>query len=98
MQITPVTHDDAKLCKTGAVVSGVDLNHLSDEELEELREAAHKYKVILIKNQQNLEPINQWNFITRLDPSAPQVHGHGTLKDFQKTGGLLSVSEIQRTV
>lgn len=95
MQIEPVSHNEGKLCKAGAVVTGIDLNQITDEEVQMLKNTTHKYKVILIKNQHQLEPINQWNFVTRLDPGAMQVHGHGSVKDFKKTGGLLAVSLLR---
>lgn len=90
--VKPVLHGPNKLCnQVGATVSGLDLNNVTDEDIQRLKEATYKYKVIIIKGQHDLEPINQWNLMTRLDPTAQQVHGHGKVKDFQKTGGLLAV-------
>jgi hypothetical protein len=34
--------------------------------LMKLKEATHKYKAIVIKNQHNLEPIKHWELVTRL--------------------------------
>ncbi|KAI9742918.1 MAG: hypothetical protein M1818_003647 [Claussenomyces sp. TS43310] len=90
ISVQPITHPADKLCKMGAVVTGVDLNSLSDEDLQVLKEATYKYKVIIIKAQHDLEPINQWNLVTRLDPTAPQIYGHGSMEQFKKTGGMLS--------
>jgi xanthine dioxygenase len=91
MVVKPISHGPGKLCNFGATVTGIDLNNLVDEDVTRLKEATHKYKVIVIKNQHNLEPIKHWELVTRLDPTAKQVHGHGTVKDFKKTGGFLSV-------
>jgi alpha-ketoglutarate-dependent taurine dioxygenase len=44
---------------------------------------------VVVKGQQNLEPIKQWELVTRFDPDAPQVHSHGSLKTFKATGGVL---------
>lgn len=47
---------------------------------------------MVVKGQQSLEPIKQWELVTRFDPDSPQVHSHGDMKTFSKKGGLLSVS------
>jgi xanthine dioxygenase len=90
--VKPMSHGPDKLCNFGAIVSGIDLNNLSDEDLQSIRDAVYTYKVMVIKDQHNLEPVKHWEFITRLDPNAAPVHGHGSAKDFKKTGGFISVS------
>lgn len=55
--VKPISHGPGKLCNFGATVTGIDLNDLSDEDVVILKEAAHKYKVIVIKIQHNLELI-----------------------------------------
>ncbi|RDW62288.1 clavaminate synthase-like protein [Coleophoma cylindrospora] len=92
--VTPIKHAPEKKCSMGAIITGLDLNDISDEELEQLRAATHKYQVVVIKNQHNLDPVKHWDLVTRLDPTAPNVHGHGTVKQFQKTGGLLSKRDV----
>jgi alpha-ketoglutarate-dependent taurine dioxygenase len=89
--ITPLKHSADKKCKLGATITGLDLNNISDEDLEALREATHKYQLVVIKDQHELDPVKHWELVSRLDPAAPQVHGHGTVKGFNKTGGMLSV-------
>ncbi|KAH8598047.1 hypothetical protein B0O99DRAFT_615789 [Bisporella sp. PMI_857] len=88
--IAPLKHALDKKCTLGATVMGVDLNILSDEDLEILREATHKYQLIIIKDQHDLDPVKHWEMISRLDPKAPKIHGHGSVQEFQKTGGMLS--------
>ncbi|KAL3422665.1 alpha-ketoglutarate dependent xanthine dioxygenase [Phlyctema vagabunda] len=90
MIITPIKHSPDKKCNFGATITGLDLNHISDEELQALKRATHRYQVVVIKNQHDLDPVKHWELVTRLDPAAPQVHGHGTVKEFAKNGGLLS--------
>jgi len=84
MVITP-------LCNYGATVTGLDLNDLSDENIAALKAATHKYQLIMIKDQHDLDPVKHWEMISRMDPTAKQVHGHGTVKEFAKTGGMLAV-------
>ena len=89
--ITPLKHSANKKCKLGATITGLDLNNISDEDLEALREATYKYQLVVIKDQLELDPVKHWELVSRLDPTAPQVHGHGMVKEFNKTGGMLSV-------
>lgn len=92
--VMPIKHGADKKCTFGATVTGLDLNHLSDEDLAALREATHKYQLVMIKGQHDLDPVKHWDLITRLDPDAPNVHGHGTLQQFKKVGGMLSVGYL----
>ena len=50
-----------------------------------------KHKVIIIKDQPNLEPKKQWELVKMLDPKATDGHSHGKIGDFRKKGGLLVV-------
>ncbi|USP82227.1 hypothetical protein yc1106_09501 [Curvularia clavata] len=74
----------------GAVISGLDLNDISDEDVKSLSDAIWTHKVVIVKGQKNLAPIKQWELVTRFDPEAPQVHSHGDTKTFSAKGGVLS--------
>jgi alpha-ketoglutarate-dependent taurine dioxygenase len=92
MTITPLKHAADKMCNIGASITGLDLNNMSDEELAALKEATYKYQIVMIKDQHDLDPVKHWELVTRLDPGAKtDVHGHGTVKEFAKTGGMLAV-------
>src|SRR5438045_9047887 len=88
--VKPIEHAHDKLCNFGATISGVDLNDISDEDVQAIKNAAHKYRLVVIKSQNGLDPIKHWEFVTRLDPGAKQVHSHGTAKDFTKHGGVIA--------
>jgi hypothetical protein len=45
----------------------------------------------VIKNRHELDPVKHWELVSRLDSTALRVHGHGTVKEFNMTGGMLSV-------
>jgi hypothetical protein len=49
----------------------------------------------VVKGQKELQPIKQWELVTRFDPDAPEVHSHGDIKTFSEKGGVLSVSMVQ---
>lgn len=55
--ITPLEHGADKKCTMGATITGIDLNNLSDEELEAVRAATHKYQLVMIKDQHDLKPL-----------------------------------------
>jgi hypothetical protein len=48
--VRPISHGPGALCNFSATVTGIDLNDLYEEDLMKLKEATHKYKVIVIKN------------------------------------------------
>lgn len=69
------------------------LMSLLDGDVKALKDVIWAEKVIIVKGQQDLLPIKQWELVTRFDPEAPQVHSHGTLNAFNKNGGILSVRD-----
>lgn len=93
MVITPLKHAENKKCKLGAIVTGLDLNNVSDDDLATLKEATHRYQLLMIKDQHDLNVKKHWELVTRLDPTAHEVHGHGTVEQFAKTGGMLAVGD-----
>ena len=80
MAITPLEHGVDKKCNVGATIAGIDLKNIPNEELEALRDATHRYQLVIIKGQHEPDPVKQWQLLTRLDPTTPQVHGHGTVR------------------
>jgi hypothetical protein len=64
----------------------------ADTDVDALKKAIWENKVVIVKGQKDLPPIKQWELVTRFDPDAPKVHSHGSLKTFNKQGGILSVS------
>ncbi len=67
-------------------------NH-PDENVQKLKEAVWRHKVVVVKDQSNLQPIKQWELVNRFDPTATtKTHGHGDIKTFMKRGGFLAVS------
>jgi alpha-ketoglutarate-dependent taurine dioxygenase len=66
-------------------------NAKQDVDVKALSDAIWTHKVVVVRGQQNLAPIKQWELVTRFDPEAPQVHSHGDLKEFKNKGGVLTV-------
>ncbi|KAJ5698133.1 hypothetical protein N7462_000138 [Penicillium macrosclerotiorum] len=74
----------------GARVTGIDLNDISDEDVNRLKAAVWRHKVVVVKSQPDLDPRKQWELVTRLDPKATDGHSHGNLTTFRAKGGLLA--------
>lgn len=88
--ITPMKKSPKEKHDYGAIVTGLDLNDISDADVRHLSDAIWIHKVVVAKGQKDLAPIKQWELVTRFDPNAPQVHSHGDVKTFNNKGGLLS--------
>jgi len=74
----------------GAVVTGLDLNDISEYDVAKLKEVIWSEKVVVVKGQKALDPKKHWELVTRFDPTAPQLHSHGNLETFNKKGGMLA--------
>ncbi|KAJ5785545.1 uncharacterized protein N7503_010757 [Penicillium pulvis] len=88
--VTPLERTPEQKFNFGACVTGVDLNSLSDEDVDRLKAAIWRHKVVVVKAQHNLDPKKQWDLVTRLDPNARDGHSHGNLTTFRAKGGLLA--------
>ena len=76
---------------TISIETSIALTPCADSNVKALADAIWTHKLVVVRGQQNLSPIKQWELVTRFDPEAPLVHSHGDLKTFNKQGGLLSV-------
>ncbi|KAJ6081104.1 hypothetical protein N7499_005978 [Penicillium canescens] len=88
--VAPVERTPGQKFNFGARVTGVDLNNISDEDVDRLKAAVWRHKVVVVKAQHDLDPKKQWELVTRLDPKASDGHSHGDLKTFRAKGGLLA--------
>ncbi|KAL2828963.1 hypothetical protein BDW59DRAFT_178627 [Aspergillus cavernicola] len=87
--VTPVPVPVGSNAKFGATVTGVDLNHLSNEDFDVIRQAIYTHKVVIVKDQHDLLPVKQFDFVYRLDPDAEEVHGFATEDVTDETTGVL---------
>ncbi|KAI1851583.1 hypothetical protein JX265_012335 [Neoarthrinium moseri] len=92
LEITTLPKESGKKANFGAVIDGIDLNNISNDEVQALKDAIWVNKVVVVRGQKDLLPAKQWELVTRFDPEAPQVHSHGSVQSFNKFGGLLSKS------
>ncbi|KAH8681919.1 hypothetical protein BX600DRAFT_429821 [Xylariales sp. PMI_506] len=97
-KLTPLEKTAKEKYNFGAVVEGVDLNNVTDDDVKALRDAIWTHKVVVVKGQENLQPIKQWELVTRFDPEAKQVHSHGDVKTYKSKGGVLSRPQQGREI
>ncbi|KAL2829443.1 hypothetical protein BDW59DRAFT_178416 [Aspergillus cavernicola] len=88
--VTPLERKPDERYNFGATVTGIDLNAISYEDVDRLKAAVWRHKVIVVKDQQNLDPKKQWDLVTMLDPNATDGHSHGNLSAFRAKGGVLA--------
>ncbi|KAJ5305392.1 uncharacterized protein N7443_005052 [Penicillium atrosanguineum] len=91
--VTAVKRSSEEKFNFGARVTRVDLNNISvttDEDVDRLKAAVWRHKVVVVKNQSELLPKKQWELVTRLDPKATDGHSHGSIKTFRAKGGMLA--------
>jgi alpha-ketoglutarate-dependent taurine dioxygenase len=89
--VTPLPSISGSNAKFGATITGVDLNHLSEEDFQTIRSAIYVHKVVVVKGQRDLLPAKQFDFVHRLDPAADRVHGFDTDDVTDETSGVLGV-------
>ncbi|KAL4790926.1 hypothetical protein BDV19DRAFT_393661 [Aspergillus venezuelensis] len=87
---TPLERQSGEKYNFGAAVTGIDLNNISHEDVDRLKAAVWRHKVVLVKGQSNLDPKNQWDLAKRLDPNATDGHSHGNLAHIKAKGGILA--------
>ncbi|KAF3400595.1 hypothetical protein DPV78_005026 [Talaromyces pinophilus] len=88
--VTAVDRKPDEKYNFGAYVTGVDLNDISDDDIDRLKAAVWRHKVVVVKNQANLDPKKQWELVTKFDPKATDGHSHGSIEKFRAKGGLLA--------
>ncbi|OJD32477.1 alpha-ketoglutarate dependent xanthine dioxygenase [Diplodia corticola] len=69
-KIEPIQHESWKTCDMGAVITGLCINSISDAEVQRLKEAIWKHKVVVVRDQGEMLPEKQLELVLRLDPSA----------------------------
>lgn len=70
LKITPFVNKTPKQkINFGAKVEGLDINNISDGEIEELKTTVWRHKVVVIKGQKDMLPIKQWELVVRSDVS-----------------------------
>ncbi|KAI9767087.1 MAG: hypothetical protein M1840_005875 [Geoglossum simile] len=68
----------------GAVVSNIDVEHLTDEDFSVVYDTLYRHNVVVIKNQTGLSPKAQYELTQRFDPISDS-YGHGKTLDAKRS-------------
>ncbi|KAF4554476.1 Taurine catabolism dioxygenase TauD-like protein 5 [Elsinoe fawcettii] len=83
VNIEPLSSADSN--DFGAVLSGVDIENLSDADFDVIRNALYTYQVLVVKNQLHVSPRAQYEITQRFDPDATASYGHGKTLDAKRS-------------
>ncbi|KND91005.1 putative dioxygenase [Tolypocladium ophioglossoides CBS 100239] len=83
--LTPIAHAADSGIRFGAVVSGVDINYISDDDFRIIRDALFEYQLLVFKNQGHASPKAQYEITQRFDPEAAGSYGHGKTLDAKRS-------------
>ena len=70
------------------MITGADLSNLGEQAFQKLREAVYTHNVAVLKDQGELLPAKQFEFVHRFDPDSNPKHGFGTGKGVKELGDL----------
>ena len=68
----------------GAEILNADVEHLTEEDFEVIRDVLYKSSVVVIKNQDGVSPKAQYELTRRFDP-ASDSYGHGKTLDAKRS-------------
>ncbi|PNS15292.1 hypothetical protein CAC42_5463 [Sphaceloma murrayae] len=83
--VTPLVSDPALHTALGAIVSNIDVEHLSDSDFDVIRDSLYRYQVVILKGQGHVSPKAQYEITQRFDPQATASYGHGKTLDAKRS-------------
>ncbi|KAJ4300250.1 Alpha-ketoglutarate-dependent xanthine dioxygenase xan-1 [Collariella sp. IMI 366227] len=75
--VQPLAHPEDSKLNFGAVVTGIDVENLTDSDFTLLHTALFTHQVLILKNQSHVTPHAQYLLTHRFDPLAAPSYGHG---------------------
>ncbi|RFU31473.1 hypothetical protein B7463_g4866, partial [Scytalidium lignicola] len=92
IKVAPLLASPSSKTNIGAIITGVDLNDLSEKDFQEIRKAIYVHRVVVVRGQHKLHPAKQFEFVRRIDPDSGSTHGFyglvGDKKSREKFGSL----------
>lgn len=83
LQISPLPTASNSAVDFGVQIENVDLETLSDEDFDLIRNAVYNHHVVVLKGQQGLSPKAQYELTRRFDPASDN-YGHGKTLDAKR--------------
>lgn len=77
MKLSPLPSDKRIDDTFGAIVEGVDIEALTDEQFQEISDKLYKHQVLVFKKQGHVSPKTQYELTRRFDPES-DTYGHGS--------------------
>ncbi|POM65564.1 Clavaminate synthase-like protein [Phytophthora palmivora] len=84
IQVTPIQAPEGSAVDFGATISNVDLENLTDENFNIIRNALYNEHVVVLKNQQGVSPRAQYELTKRFDQTAT-TYGHDKTLDVKRS-------------
>ncbi|MBE7180657.1 MAG: TauD/TfdA family dioxygenase [Terriglobus roseus] len=85
IEVTPVQHPEGSRRNLGAVATNVDVNNLSEQDWDTIREALYQHSVLVLKDQAKATPKAQYELTKRFDPTCEGGYGHGKTIDAKRS-------------
>lgn len=84
LQVKPLVLPTTSAVDFGAEIENVDLENLSPEDFEIIRNTLYNHHVVVLKNQAGVSPKAQYELTNRFDPSTTN-YGHGKTLDAKRS-------------
>jgi alpha-ketoglutarate-dependent taurine dioxygenase len=84
LQVSPIAAPSTSAVDFGAEIENADLENLSEEDFQTIRNALYHHHVVVLKNQTGLSPKAQFELTRRFDP-ASNSYGHGKTLDAKRS-------------
>jgi alpha-ketoglutarate-dependent taurine dioxygenase len=84
LEVRPLPVPAGSAINFGAEIDNVDIENLSEQDFETIRNALYNYHVVVLKNQEGLSPKAQYQLTRRFDPKSDS-YGHGKTLDAKRS-------------
>jgi len=84
LEVRPIAIPSTSAVDFGVEIYNVDLENLTDDEFQLIRNAVYLHHVVVLKNQSGLSPKAQYKLTQRFDPASSN-YGHGKTLDAKRS-------------
>lgn len=84
LEVRPIAVPSTSSVDFGAEIHNVDIENLSDEDFETIRNTLYNHHVVVLKNQAGVTPEAQYKLTRRFDPKSDS-YGHGKTLDAKRS-------------
>ncbi|KAA8576480.1 hypothetical protein MFRU_009g03230 [Monilinia fructicola] len=84
LDVKPLSSPENSFLDFGAEINNANLEHLSEDDFNIIRNALYNYHVVVLRNQAGLSPKAQYELTRRFDPTA-ETYGHGKTLDAKRS-------------